>query len=123
MEAEAAIQANVGTVRAMGEPSERGVLTRQRLWNLESAITGVLGALIAKRLIRTLYAVTHKQEPRSVFDADSEQFSWSTFVVWTVAGGLGLGIAKLASNRVATIGWRLATGTAPPTVGPQPAPS
>jgi len=27
------------------------------------------------------------------------------------------------SNRVATIGWRLATGTAPPKVGQQPAPS
>ena len=117
------VQEIVGTVRDVAEPRERGVLTSQRIWNLESTITGVLGALIAKRLIRALYAVTRKQEPRSVFDPDSEQFSWSTFVVWAVAGGLGLGIAKLVSNRVATIGWRLATGTAPPKVGQQRAPS
>jgi hypothetical protein len=107
-------QAIVGTVRAVAAPRERGVITRERIWNIESAVTGVLGALIAKRLIRAVYKVTRKQEPRSVFDPDSEQFSWSTFVVWAVAGGLGLGIAKLVSNRVATIGWRIATGTAPP---------
>jgi hypothetical protein len=43
--------------------------------------------------------------------------SWSSFVVWSVAGGIGLGIARLVSNRAATVGWRIATGSAPPKVG------
>jgi hypothetical protein len=105
------------TVPFVGEPRAREVITRERIWNLESAVTGVLAAMIAKRLIRAAYAVIRKQEPRSVFDPDSDHFSWPNFVVWAVAGGVGLGIAKLVGNRVATVAWELATGTRPPKVG------
>jgi hypothetical protein len=70
--------------------------------------------MIAERLIRAVYRVTRKQAPDSVFDLDSGRFTWSTFVVWAVAGGIGLGIAKVASNRVARVSWQIATGTPPP---------
>ena len=99
------------------------MITRERLWRLESTITGVVGVMIAQRLIRAVYAVIRKQEPRSVFDPDSARFSWPNFVLWAVAGGIGLGIAKVVSNRVATIGWEIATGTAPPKLGEEPAPT
>ena len=44
--------------------------------------------------------------PRSVRVAD--------FLLWAVVGGIGLGTAKLATNRVAAVGWRIATHTEPP---------
>ena len=84
------------------------------MWRTESAVTGVLGGVIAGSLVRALYRVIRRQEPRSVFDLDSGEFSWSAFVVWAVAGGLGLGIAKVLSHRLARVGWTLATGSAPP---------
>ena len=93
------------------------MLTRERIWNLESAVASVLGSMIAQRLVRAAYAAIRKRNPRSVFDPDSARFSWSTFVLWSVAGGIGLGIARLVSNRAATVGWRIATGSAPPKVG------
>jgi hypothetical protein len=34
--------------------------------------------------------------------------------VWAAAAGIGLGIAKVVSARVARIGWETATGTLPP---------
>ena len=37
-------------------------------------------------------------------------------VVWAAAAGVGLGIAKVMSARVAAIGWEVATGTLPPGV-------
>jgi hypothetical protein len=92
-----------------GKPGTPGLINQQRVRKVESAVTGVLGAMIAKQLIRAGYRAVRKQDPSAVFDLDSPRFSWSDFVVWAVAGGIGLGIAKLISNRVATIGWRFAT--------------
>jgi len=95
----------------------RGLFTREKIWTLESAVASVVGSVIAQRLVRAAYKAIRKRNPRSVFDPDSAQFSWSTFVLWSAAGGVGLGIARLVSNRAATVGWRIATGSAPPKVG------
>ena len=89
-------------------------ISRERMWWLESTVTSVLGAMIAARLIRAFYRIVLKQSPASVFDLDSVRFSWPNFLLWAVAGGIGLGTAKVASNRVAAVGWRMATRTEPP---------
>lgn len=83
---------------------------------LESTITGMVGASVAQKLIRALYRAIRKQAPASVFDPSSARFSWPDVVLWAAAGGIGLGIAKVTSARVATIGWEVATGTLPPGV-------
>jgi hypothetical protein len=89
-------------------------ISRERVWWVESTVTGVLGGMIAERLVRAIYRIVRKRSPNSVFDPDNQQFSWPVFLLWAVAGGVGLGIAKVVSNRIATLGWELATGTEPP---------
>ena len=96
------------------------VIGRKRLWKLESMITAVLGAFIAKRLIRAAFRVIRKDKaPTAVFDPTSAGFSWPDVVVWAAAAGVGLGVAKVVSARVAAIGWEVATGTLPPGVESQ----
>ena len=84
------------------------------MWWLESTVAGALGAMITERLIRLFYRTVRKQSPDSVFDADNARFAWSAFLLWAVVGGLGLGAAKVATNRIAAVGWRIATHTEPP---------
>lgn len=93
-----------------------GMIGRERMWKLESWVTGLLGALVAQVLIRALYRLFRKDDkaPSAVFDPASSRFSWSDALVWAAAGGLGLGTAKIVSARVAAIGWEVATGTRPP---------
>jgi hypothetical protein len=105
---------SAGTVRDVSKLRVRAMVTRERAWSAESWITGVLGAMVAERLIRAAYRAIRKQAPDSAFDLDSVRFSWPNFVVWALAGGIGLGLGKLVSNRVATVGWEIATGTRPP---------
>jgi len=96
------------------------IINRQRMWKLESWITGAVGAFVAEVIVRTIYRTIRKDKaPSAVFDPDNRQFSWSDAGVWAVAGGLGLALAKIASARLATIGWKIATGTPPPQDGPQ----
>ena len=91
------------------------LLGRKRIWELESSIIGSVGALIATKLIRAAYRALRKDKsPDAVFDPTSSRFSWPDAVVWAAAAGVGLGIAKVLSARVATVGWEVATGTIPP---------
>jgi uncharacterized protein DUF4235 len=91
------------------------LIGRKRIWELESTIIGSVGALIATKLIRAAYRALRKDKsPDAVFDPTSSRFSWPDAVVWAAAAGVGLGIAKVLSARVATVGWEVATGTLPP---------
>ena len=98
-------------------PSRRvtEVIGRKRIWQLESALIGTLTAMIAERLIKLVYRSVRKDKTKvSPFDPTNARFSWPNAVLWAAAAGVGLGIAKVMSRRVAAFGWELATGTPPP---------
>jgi Protein of unknown function (DUF4235) len=91
------------------------MIGRKRMWKLESWITGAVGAFVAQVLIKAVYRTIRRDKaPSAVFDPTSSRFSWPDAAVWAVAGGLGLGLAKIVSARVAAFGWEVATGTLPP---------
>ncbi len=76
---------------------------------------GMFGAAVATKLIRGVFAAVRKDKtPDAVFDPASSRFSWPDVMVWAAAGGVGLGIAKVFSARLAAFGWEVATGTLPP---------
>src|SRR5580704_15365744 len=88
---------------------------RERMWKLVSLISGLLGGLIARKLIRATYhAVRKDTAPATPFDPTSPRFSWPAALLWGATGGIGLAIAKMVSARLAAIGWKAATGTLPP---------
>ena len=85
------------------------------MWKLVSAGIGMLGGLLARKLMRAGYrAVRHDAAAPSPFDPTSARFSWLDALLWAAAAGIGLGITKVLSARVAAMGWEAATGTLPP---------
>ena len=91
------------------------MIGRERMWKLESWITGAVGAFVAQVLIKAIYRTIRKDKaPSAVFDPAKSRFSWPDALLWGIAGGLGLAVAKIVSNRLAAIGWEVATGTLPP---------
>jgi hypothetical protein len=119
--AEVPAAAGRGYGRDVKKPRVLEMTGRERMWMLESTVTGMLTAMVAQKLIRAAYRAIRKEAPASVFDPNSARFSWSDVVLWAAAGGIGLGIAKVTSARVASIGWKVATGTLPPGVGDEQA--
>ena len=109
----------LGCDHAMGVPD---MISRERMWKLVSVITGMLGGLLARKLIRATYQAVRKDTaPATPFDPTNPQFSWPDALLWAAAAGIGLGIAKVMSARLAAIGWEAATGTLPPGVVEEPA--
>ena len=98
------------------------MISRERMWKLVSVATGLLGGLLARRLIRAAYQIVRKDTaPVTPFDPTNPQFSWPDAVLWAAAAGIGLGIAKVVSARLAAFGWEAATGTLPPGAVEEPA--
>ena len=100
------------------EPDRIG---RERMWKLVSTGTGMLCGLIVRKLMRAGYTAIRKDAAApSPFDPTKARFSWPDALVWAAAAGIGLGIAKVVSARVAIFGWETATGTVPPGVVEEP---
>jgi hypothetical protein len=100
----------------------RHMTGRERMWKVLYATTGMLGGLLARKLMRAGYRAIRK-DASSPFDPTKAHFSWPDAVFWAAAGGIALGVAKVVSARVAVFGWETATGTVPPGPGEEPAAS
>ncbi len=99
------------------------MFTRERRWKLVSVGTGVLAGMLTKKLMRAVYQAVSKNSGRKTpFDPINPRFSWLDALLWAPAAGVGLGVAKIVSARIAALGWETATGTAPPGVDEEPAP-
>jgi Protein of unknown function (DUF4235) len=99
------------------------MIGRDKTWKLVSTITGALCALLAQKLMGAAYRASRKEnDPASPFDPTSARFSWAEALVWAAAAGIGLGVTKVVSARLAALGWKAATGTRPPGVAGEPAP-
>lgn len=85
------------------------------MWKLESALVGLVAGFLAQKLIKLLYHAVRSDKSRDTpFDPRNERFTWTNALLWAGAAGVGLGVAKVVGNRVAAVGWELATGTPPP---------
>jgi hypothetical protein len=97
------------------------MLSRERRWKLVSVGTGVLAGMLTKKLMRAMYQAVSKNSGRKTpFDPAYPRFSWLDALLWAPAAGVGLGIAKVMSARIAAFGWETATGTAPPVSAEEP---
>ena len=93
------------------------MISRERMWKLVSTSTGMLCGLLARKLMRAGYTAIRKDRAAaSPFDPTKARFSWPDALVWAAAAGIGLGIAKVVSTRLAVFGWTAATGAVPPGV-------
>jgi hypothetical protein len=97
------------------ETPSRDTVGSDQMWKAVSTIAGLFGAMIAKKLLRAGYRAVRKDtDPESPFDTADARFSTSEALLWSVATGVGLVTAKIVSTRLAAIGWKAATGKAPP---------
>jgi len=99
------------------------LFARKLMWKLVSTITGMLSGLLARKLLRTGYHSIRKDATGATpfDDPTNARFSWPDALLWAAAAGIGFGIAKVVSARLAVMGWEAATGTLPPGVGGEPA--
>ncbi len=87
-------------------------VSQRLLWNLYAGAVGALSALIAQKAVRGAWKLATGDEPP---DPNDPATPISEAVIWAVAGGIGIGVAQLLTNRLAATQWEKAMGTPAPT--------
>lgn len=82
-------------------------------WKALSQVSAVLGAIATRKILQVLWPVGD-DELGPPFNPADRRVAWTTALQWGVAAGVGAGIARVVSQRVAAAGWESATGNAPP---------
>jgi len=106
-----------GTFCAVNLEKAPNSLGRATTWKIVSSLSGLLGALVARKLMRTAWGAARGDgSDGPILDPADRRFSWRDATLWAITAGIGLGIARLVSARIAVAGWEAATGTVPPGV-------
>ena len=82
-------------------------------WKAVSTASAILGATVTRKLLQAVWPRADEL-PGPPYNPADRRIPWSTALQWAIGAGVGAGIARLISERVAAAGWEKATGTAPP---------
>jgi hypothetical protein len=86
-------------------------------WKVISTAAGILGGLLARKLIEVIWKSARKGAAHDPpLNPADRRIGWGDALVWAVAAGVGAGIGRLISERLAAAGWEAATGHLPPGV-------
>lgn len=85
-------------------------------WKAVSTLSAVVGGIATRKLVSAVWASLSKSEADPPLNPADRRVAWSTAVEWAIAAGVGAGVGRLVSQRLAAAGWERATGTAPPGV-------
>ncbi len=83
-------------------------------WKLVSVGIGALAAIAARKALGVVWPGAHTP-PLNPAD---RSVNWGEAVAWAVSSGIGAGLGRLVSKRLAAGGWEKATGNPPPGLTP-----
>jgi hypothetical protein len=83
-------------------------------WKATSMLAGIAGTVISRSLLERLWGAVVRAEQEPPLNPADRRVSWAQALTWTVGAGVGVGVARLVSQRLAATGWEAATGSPPP---------
>ena len=81
------------------------------LWRVVGGVSGLVAAAVTRQALTRLWRARKHDDPPANPAAPST--SWPDAVLWAVATGVALGVARLVALRGAAAGWRKVTGALP----------
>ncbi|MFT4294604.1 MAG: DUF4235 domain-containing protein [Micropruina sp.] len=87
-------------------------LSQRLLWNLYAGAVGTLSAMLAQKAVRGAWKMATGDEPP---DPNDPATPLREALIWALAGGVGIGVAQLLTNRFAASHWEKTMGSPAPT--------
>jgi hypothetical protein len=82
------------------------------MWRVVGGVSGLAAAAVTRQALSAVWRARKHDDPPANPAAPST--SWPDAVLWAVATGVALGVARLVALRGAAAGWEKAKGTLPP---------
>lgn len=86
-------------------------MSQRVLWNIYAGVVGAVSAVAAQRLVRGAWKAATGDEPP---DPNDPATPISEALIWALAGGIGVGIAQIMTNRFAANRWEKVMGSPAP---------
>jgi len=86
-------------------------MSQRLLWNIYAGAVGALTAVVAQKAVRGAWKVVTGDEPP---DPNDPATPISEALIWALAGGIGIGMAQLLTNRLAADRWEKSMGMPAP---------
>lgn len=92
--------------------AQMGQTAQRTAWKIAATGAGVIaGVLARKAIIAGWKAAKHTDPPTNPAARETQ---WTEALLWTMATGIGVGVARLVATRGVAAGWVKATGKLPP---------
>ena len=85
-------------------------------WNVVSTASAVLGGLLTRSVLKKVWTKATSSEHEPPLNPADRRIGWGEALQWAIAAGVGVGVGRLVSQRLAAAGWEAATGSPPPGV-------
>lgn len=86
--------------------------TKQLAWMAASATSGMLSAMLARKIVSALWGRATTDDPP--VDPTDPNTTWGRALSWAVAAGIGAGVARVVGRRAADAAWRKVANEPPP---------
>lgn len=87
-------------------------------WKLVSAGSGLLAGLIVRQSLNLVWAKLPSTAHEPPLNPADRRIGWGEALSWSIATGVGVGVARVVGDRLAASTWELATGEPPPGILP-----
>jgi hypothetical protein len=85
-------------------------------WKVVSVGTGLLSGFLTRLTLNWAWKHFAPSDHDPPLNPADRRISWGEAVIWSVAAGVGVGVARVISDRLTAEVWELATGDPPPGV-------
>lgn len=90
--------------------------TTELQWKAVSTLAGVAGAVTTRKITAAVWSALSSSTAEPPLNPADRRVSWTEAIQWAVGAGVGAGLGRLVSQRLAAAGWETATGHTPPGV-------
>jgi hypothetical protein len=88
----------------------------QIAWRVLSSATGVLVGVVIRFVLNRLWKMFAPSDHDPALNPADRRTSWAEAMIWSVAAGVGVGVARVVGERLTAEVWEMATGEPPPGV-------
>jgi hypothetical protein len=85
-------------------------------WKVVSTVSGLLAGVITRQLLTLAWRRVGPSDLEPPLNPADRRVGWGEAITWSVAAAVGVGVARVVSDRMAASAWELATGEPPPGV-------
>ena len=85
---------------------------KRMAWRVVGSLSGLAAGAATRAALRSAWRKTHGGEPPT--NPAARGVAWTDALVWAIASGVALAVARLLAQRGAAEVWRAAAGAYPP---------